>query len=142
MNPSMKIQPVNTDSEVEQIIALWKICGLTRPWNDPYRDIRLAKNKSNSDILAGYVDDKLIASAMVGHDGHRGYAYYVSITPDEQGKGYGSILMEAIENWLADHGVWKINLLIREDNEKVLGFYEELGYERGNTIQLGKSIKR
>ena len=26
-------------SDTEPVVALWQSCGLTRPWNDPYRDI-------------------------------------------------------------------------------------------------------
>ncbi|MGH1352616.1 MAG: GNAT family acetyltransferase [Methyloligellaceae bacterium] len=141
MSGHMNIRPI-CDEDVEQVVALWKLCELTRPWNDPYRDIDFARGKVNSDILVGFAGDKLIASAMVGYDGHRGYAYYVSVHPDWQGKGLGETLMDRVESWLAGHGVWKINLMIRDDNEKVLGFYEELGYERGKTVQLGKSIER
>lgn len=141
MSGHMNIRPI-CDEDVEQVVALWKLCELTRPWNDPYRDIDFARGKANSDILVGFAGDKLIASAMVGYDGHRGYAYYVSVHPDWQGKGLGETLMDRVESWLAGHGVWKINLMIRDDNEKVLGFYEELGYERGKTVQLGKSIER
>ncbi len=130
-----------SDEDVELVVALWKLCELTRPWNDPHRDINFARGKANSDILVGCIGEDLMASAMVGHDGHRGYAYYVSIHPDWQGKGLGLVLMKAVEDWLAEHGVWKVNLMIRDDNEKVLGFYEELGYERGKTVQLGKSIE-
>ena len=77
---------------------------------------------------------------MTGHDGHRGAVYYVSVHPDYQGRGYGRQLIEATENWLQDKGVWKINLLVRKENVKVIDFYKELGYDDGNTVQLGKRL--
>jgi len=32
----------------------------------------------------------LVASVMVGHDGHRGWVYYLAVHPGEQGHGDGS----------------------------------------------------
>ncbi len=117
------------DEDIETIVALWHRCGLTRPHNDPYRDIAFAREKAESDVLVGEIDGRIVASAMVGHDGHRGTVYYVSVDPDCRGSGLGRDLMAAAEGWLKDRGIWKLNLLIREDNTAVQGFYESLGYE-------------
>lgn len=70
-----------------------------------------------------------MASVMVGHDGHRGTLYYVSVDPDQQGRGFGRQLMRHAEDWLKAQGVWKLNLLLRAHNEKIRAFYEALGYE-------------
>lgn len=125
---SLTFRPA-TDDEIETIIDLWHRCGLTRPHNDPHRDIAFAREKAESDVLVGVIDGRVVASAMVGHDGHRGTVYYVSVDPDRRGSGLGRELMAAVEGWLKDRGVWKLNLLIREDNTAVQGFYESLGYE-------------
>jgi ribosomal protein S18 acetylase RimI-like enzyme len=77
---------------------------------------------------------------MVGHDGHRGTMYYVSVAPSERGRGYGRQLVEAAEAWLRERGVWKANLLVREGNEAVLGFYDQLGYAPGPSQQIEKWI--
>ncbi|MDU6244393.1 MAG: GNAT family N-acetyltransferase, partial [Bradyrhizobium sp.] len=71
-----------TDADVPAIIALWQRCGLTRPWNDPAADIALARRGDNATVLVGRVGGAIAASAMVGHDGHRGWVYYVSVDPD------------------------------------------------------------
>lgn len=84
----MKFRPIE-DKDVDATIALWERCGLTRPWNDPYKDIAFARGKPNSDVLVAERDGKIIASAMVGHDGHRGGLYYVSVDPDHQNQGLG-----------------------------------------------------
>ena len=82
-------------------IRLWEACGLTRPWNDPSADLRRALDGPSSTVL-GAVDagGTLIGTAMVGHDGHRGWVYYVAVAPDRRGQGLGRALMEA-----ADRGV-------------------------------------
>ena len=80
------------------------------------------------------------ATAMVGHDGHRGTMYYVSVDPDRQASGLGRALVAAAEDWLRSRGCWKINLLVRRGNEKVLGFYEALGYGLNTSQPLEKWI--
>ena len=115
--------------EQETVVELWRACGLTRPHNDPYRDIEKARSKPNSEILVGLDNGKIIASVMVGHDGHRGVVYYVSADPAVQGKGIGKSIMSVAENWLLDQGIWKLNLMIRPDNVAVRSFYQKLGYE-------------
>jgi ribosomal protein S18 acetylase RimI-like enzyme len=133
----LTVRPI-VDGEEAAVIALWHACGLTRPWNDPAEDLNFARGKSNSDVLVGLVDDRIIASAMVGHDGHRGTMYYVSVAPDLRGHGYGRQMVTAAEDWLQARGVWKANLLVRKENPAVLDFYTELGYGPGSAMQIEK----
>ncbi len=116
------------DGDVETVVDLWKHAGLTRPHNDPHNDIAFARQSPSTEILVGEAGDRIVASVMVGHDGHRGTVYYVSVDPDCRGSGYGRDVMNAAEDWLIARGVWKLNLLIREDNTQVRGFYESIGY--------------
>lgn len=133
----LTIRPIASGEE-DAVIALWHACGLTRPWNDPARDLAFARGKPNSDVLVGLVHDRIIAGVMVGHDGHRGAMYYVSVEPSQRALRYGREIVAAAEAWLLERGVWKANLLIREGNEAVLGFYDKLGYETGPARQIQK----
>lgn len=128
MSEELQIRPAR-DEDVAPLIALWQVCDLTRPWNDPKKDIAFARRKPESDVLVGELDGDLVASVMVGHDGHRGIVYYVAVAPQCQGKGFGHAIMREAEEWLRQRDVWKLNLLIRQGNEKVQAFYESLGYE-------------
>jgi ribosomal protein S18 acetylase RimI-like enzyme len=116
------------EGDVADVVALWQRAGLTRPWNDPQRDIAFARDSANATVLVGRAGPDLVASVMVGHDGHRGVVYYLSVAPEAQGAGLGRAAMAAAEQWLRGKGVWKINLMIRADNTAVRGFYEALGY--------------
>jgi ribosomal protein S18 acetylase RimI-like enzyme len=116
------------DSDIAGVIALWQKCGLVRPWNDPAADIALARRDSNATVLVGREGNAIVASVLVGHDGHRGWVYYVAVDPDRQKKGYGRIIMDAAENWLRPRGIEKMQLMVRSDNTKVKTFYESLGY--------------
>jgi ribosomal protein S18 acetylase RimI-like enzyme len=126
------------DADVAEVIALWERCGLTRPWNDPAADIALARRSPDATVLVGRVAGGIVGSVMVGHDGHRGWVYYVSVDPDHRGSGYGRAIMVAAEDWLRERGVPKLQLLVRRANAKVQAFYEALDYAEQETIVFGK----
>jgi ribosomal protein S18 acetylase RimI-like enzyme len=117
-----------TDDDVEAIVALWKRCGLTRPWNDPHADMTRARRSPNAAVLVGRDDDGIVASVMVGHDGHRGWFYYLAVDLERQGRGHGRAITQAAEQWLAARGIEKVMLMVREDNAAVHDFYRALGY--------------
>jgi ribosomal protein S18 acetylase RimI-like enzyme len=135
----LTIRPV-ADGEEGDVIALWRACGLTRPWNEPARDLAFSRGKFNSDVLVGLVEGRIVASVMVGHDGHRGTMYYVSVAPSDRGRSYGRAIVAAAEAWLLDRGVWKVNLLVRSENTAVMKFYDGLGYAPGDVMSIQKWI--
>lgn len=124
--------------EVERLVELWKACDLVRPWNDARRDIDFARGKVNSEILVGIDAGEIVSSILVGHDGHRGWFYYLSVAPAHQGKGLGRETVEAAEAWLKERGVWSVNLMIRTENVAVRDFYGALGYDMRDVIVMGK----
>ena len=127
-----------TDGDVADVIALWQRCGLTRPWNDPASDIALARRRDNSTVLIGRDGNNIVATAMVGHDGHRGWVYYVAVDPERQGKGLGRTIMSAVENWLREAGIAKLQLLVRRENEAANAFYGSLGFELSTSVMFQK----
>jgi ribosomal protein S18 acetylase RimI-like enzyme len=135
--PALTIAPIG-DGDVADVIALWQRCGLTRPWNDPASDIALARKSENAAMLAGRDDSGIVASVLVGHDGHRGWVYYVAVDPDCRHKGYGRVIMDAAEHWLRLRGIEKLQLMVRPDNNQVQAFYQSLGYVEQERIIYAK----
>lgn len=127
-------------ADLSSIIDLWHSVGLTRPWNDPRADIEQARNRAHSNVLVGLLKDKIVASVMVGEDGHRGWVYYLAVDPHHRGHGFGSAMMDAAENWLRGRDVSKLNLLVRGDNMKARAFYEHAGYTLSDVICFQKSL--
>jgi len=136
-SPSLAIAPI-ADADIPDVVALWQACGLTRPWNDPASDIALARRGPSSTVLVGRDAGAIVATAMVGHDGHRGWVYYVAVDPNSQGKGLGRVMMAAVEDWLRAAGVPKLQLLVRRENAKAGAFYQSLGYEESTSVMLAK----
>jgi ribosomal protein S18 acetylase RimI-like enzyme len=134
---TVSISPIE-DDDVPAVVLLWQRCDLTRPWNDPASDIAFARHGDNATILLGRVSGAIAASVMVGHDGHRGWVYYVAVDPDHRGKDYGRLIMAAAEDWLRERGIAKLMLLVRSDNAKVQAFYEALNYFEQDRILYAK----
>lgn len=78
---------------------------------------------------------------MVGHDGHRGWLYYLASDPGSRGRGFGRQMVQAAEEWLRQRGVVKAQLLVRETNTKVVSFYEHLGFEVAPRTVMSKWLK-
>jgi ribosomal protein S18 acetylase RimI-like enzyme len=136
----MLIEPLS-HARIDEAVALWSDAGLTRPWNDPQRDLRHALEGPSSAVLAGTQDDVLVATAMVGHDGHRGWVYYLAVREDARRRGHGAAIMRACETWLARHGVAKVNVMVRGDNAATRGFYGALGYGADDVAVLSRRLR-
>jgi ribosomal protein S18 acetylase RimI-like enzyme len=135
--PTLATAPI-ADADIPAVIALWQACGLTRPWNDPSADIALARRGPHSTVLIGRDYGAIVATAMVGHDGHRGWVYYVATEPQRRGKGYGRAIMNAAEDWLRQAGIAKLQLLVRRENVKAGAFYQSIGYAEAQTLVFAK----
>jgi Acetyltransferases len=135
----MEVRPFSIENE-QAVITLWQKCGLVQPWNIPHLDIQ-RKLKVNPELfLVGTVGVKIIATAMGGYEGHRGWVNYLAVDPAFRKKGFGRQLMAEIENRLLALGCPKINLQVRTDNTPARGFYSRIGYKDDNVISLGKRL--
>ena len=146
------------ETDESAVIRLWTDCGLVRPWNDPRRDIERKLAEQPELFLVGEVGEsgesgqssevgelgephgRVVATAMVGYDGHRGWVYYVAVDPSRQGHSLGRALMDEAERLLLERGCPKLNLQIRAGNEKVIGFYRALGYAQDDVVSMGKRL--
>jgi len=128
-------------SDQQAVISLWVDCDLVVPWNDPLKDIE-RKLKVDPDLfLVGELNGEIVASVMGGYEGHRGWINYLAVSPRHQRKGYGRLIMEAVELAIAQKGCPKINLQIRAGNTDIAAFYQSIGYDIDNVIGLGKRLE-
>ena len=139
----MRIRPfTRTDQtdDTDAVVALWRECGLTRPWNDPHADIDRKLTTQPELFLVGETEAGVVASAMVGYDGHRGWVYYLAVRQGFRGTGAGRALMAEAERLLTDRGCPKIMLMVRSTNDDVVAFYNTLGYSADDVTVLGKRL--
>jgi ribosomal protein S18 acetylase RimI-like enzyme len=126
-----------TAADRAEAVAIWASSGLTRPWNDPEADFDRAAAGPASTVL-GMFDPELVGTVMVGHDGHRGWVYYLAVDSELRRVGLGRRLMQEAETWLRGRGVVKLNLMVRHTNEGALGFYERIRYADAEVSVLAR----
>jgi ribosomal protein S18 acetylase RimI-like enzyme len=134
-----------------RVARLWEACGLTRPWNNPYRDIDRKLERDAGLLLVGEAPasgaadgttttGRVVATVMAGYDGHRGWINYLAVDPDHRGEGHGRAMMEAAETRLLALGCPKVNLQVRTDNPDAVAFYEALGYSVDAVVSMGRRL--
>lgn len=133
------VEPLSP-ADADAAVALWTQAGLTRPWNDAGADFRRAVAGPASVVLGIRRDGVLVGTAMVGHDGHRGWVYYLAVADLARGEGLGRELMAAAEAWLVERDIPKIQFMVRNDNTPVLEFYDHLGYVAQDCLVLGRRL--
>ncbi|PQM68542.1 MAG: GNAT family acetyltransferase [Rhodobacteraceae bacterium] len=134
------IRPFKLEDK-NSVVELWKICRLTRPWNNPEKDIERKLNVQSEMFLVLEIQGSIIGSVMAAYDGHRGVINYLAVHPGYQKKGYGKILMTHVEQELLNKGCPKINLLVRSDNLNVKRFYKGLHYDEQDDVKVfGKRL--
>ena len=136
----MQVRPF-APADTEAVIQLLQDCGLVRPWNDPHKDIARKLSVAPELFLLGCnAGGEVIASIMVGYEGHRGWINYLAVHPSQQRQGHARRLMQLAEQLLTERGCPKLNLQVRAGNEVVIAFYESLGYADDNTVSMGKRL--
>ncbi len=110
------------------------------PWNAAEVAIP-AKVKAQPDLFVLAVDGTEVAgSIMAGYDGHRGWIYAVAVRKTHRASGLGSTLIREAERRLEALGCVKINLQVRASNAGVVAFYQSLGYDVEERVNLGKRL--
>jgi ribosomal protein S18 acetylase RimI-like enzyme len=126
--------------DTAEIIALWRECGLVVPWNNPQTDIDRKSADSPQMFFVGELENELVASCMAGYDGHRGWIYFLAVKKSQQRKGVASILVDHVEAELIKLGCPKVELMVRRTNNRVISFYQSIGFDPDPVIVLSKRL--
>lgn len=129
-----------TPTDEQEVIRLWKRCGLLRPWNDPRKDIRCKQSVQPDLFLVLEHDERIAGTVMAGFDGHRGWLNYLGVEPELQSRGFGRLLVEEATLRLRRLGCPKINIQVRSDNQTAIAFYKRLGFGQDDVLSLGKRL--
>jgi len=130
------------ETDEQAVVDLWReVFPDAPPWNDPRDDVRRKLAVQRELFLAACLGEKLVGTALAGYDGHRGWGYYVAVSPHHRRRGIGAALMQRVESDLARMGCPKLNLQVRASNQEVVEFYERLGYRVEDRVSMGKLLK-
>jgi ribosomal protein S18 acetylase RimI-like enzyme len=139
-DPGFKIRSYE-ESDEQAVANLWQEVFPDAPaWNDPVTDIRRKLTVQPDLFFVALKDRQLVGTAMAGYDGHRGWIYYVVVSPNHRRQGIGNALMGHAEGALMKMGCPKLNLQVRATNHEVVAFYKQLGYEIEERISMAKRL--
>ena len=94
---------------------------------------------ASASIVLGFREgDELVGTVLVGNDGHRGWVCYLVVCLARRREGNGRLLMAAVEEWLRESGVVRVQLMVRDENAPMLGFYAAAGCERNHVQVLSR----
>ena len=124
--------------DTDAVLEVWSLAGMTTPERNPRADIQKKLRHSPESFFVGVLEGKVVATVMVGYDGHRGWIYSLAVRPDLQRKGIGRQMMEEAENWLRQHGCPRVKLQVDEARGDVAGVCRKLGYEVQPLVSMAK----
>ncbi|WOF44698.1 GNAT family acetyltransferase [Sphingopyxis indica] len=128
-------------SDGAAVVALWRACDLTRPWNDPQADFDRALGHAAATVLVAEQGSAIAGTVMAGFDGHRGWIYYLGVAPARRGEGLARRLLDAACDWLRGQGCPKVELMVRDGNDAAT-LYRHLGWEPQGVQVFGRWLAR
>ena len=136
----MKIRAYRNEDEAA-VAALWRQAfAYTPPWNVPEEDIQRKLAVQPELFFIAESGNQIVGTAMAGYDGHRGWVYYVAVSPSHRRQGIGTALMRRVEQALAAIGCPKLNLQVRGGGHEAVAFYRRLGYEVEDRVSMSKRL--
>jgi ribosomal protein S18 acetylase RimI-like enzyme len=111
------------------------------PHNEPRASIRRKLALDRELLLVGHADGRLVATAMGGWDGHRGWLYQVAVARDARGCGHGRAIVRAVEARLRARGCRKLNLQVVASNAAP-DFWAQARLFAWKSARLGKLLTR
>ncbi len=124
---------------------------LTKLWKEVHLNIdSIKREKKETELLLKYnqetcfvieKNNKIVGSILGAFNGKRAWIHHLAIHPNDQKKGYGTLLINKIEKKLIKKGATKILLGVNLKNLRVASFYEKLGFEVMNdSITMVKDL--
>lgn len=137
---ALEIRPFE-ERDLEPLIALLREAFPDpEPHNEPRASIRRKLAVDPGLLLVGCAGGRLVATAMGGWDGHRGWLYAVAVARAERGRGHGRAIAQAVEARLRALGCPKLNLQVLASNPGAVEFWRRLGFRVEERISLGKRL--
>src|SRR3974390_1982347 len=123
----LRIRAFESQDE-DQVVAIWRACGLVVPWNDPTKDIRRKLCVGPELFLVAEQGKELVGVLMGGYDGHRASINYFGVHPSRQRQGIGTALLCKLEKRLAVCDAPRIKLMVRRADGTSMQFFEAVGF--------------
>jgi ribosomal protein S18 acetylase RimI-like enzyme len=130
------------EQDYPAVIDLWNRCGpgvQVRKSDDP-EEIRKKLERDPDLFLVAEHRGRVVGTVLGGFDGRRGMIYHLAVEPAFRADGVGGQLMQEVEARLARKGCLKAYLMVTNENEDVIPFYEKRGWSEMNLHLFGKNL--
>lgn len=132
--------------EAYRVDSVWQLAGVYEVRTSTFVKGQGIPKESEFDEVYGqtycYIlleeEGRAIATARINAT-HEDYAKIerIAVIPEFQNQGYGSLIIEAAENWIRELGFRKIVII---SQQQAVGFYERLGYIPRPDLKIESSI--
>ncbi|HAF63029.1 MAG TPA: GNAT family N-acetyltransferase [Anaerolineaceae bacterium] len=124
-------------SDYEQALDLWQhTAGMGLSSADEKREIARFLQQNQGLCFVALEDEHLIGTILCGEDGRRGYLYHLAVQQNKQKKGVGKSLLQKSLNALKEKGIQKCHLFVIADNLSGIAFWEHVGWEMRDDIEI------
>ncbi|MDQ6911490.1 MAG: GNAT family N-acetyltransferase [Verrucomicrobiota bacterium] len=82
----------------------------------------------------------VVAAALCGHDGRRGYIYHFAVAKNSRGLGIGRRLLEDCVRGLREVGLQRAILLVADDNSLGQEFWLRNGWEKLEALAMAHDL--
>jgi ribosomal protein S18 acetylase RimI-like enzyme len=123
----------------DSLRKLWKDAELVSVGDDDRSLMRMVRRNPGL-VLVAVEGTRIVASALGGWDGRRGWIYHVATAASHRRQGIASRLLDQIEAALAVLGAPKVNAMVEDANEGGRAFWDARGYVRGTSTRYGKEL--
>jgi ribosomal protein S18 acetylase RimI-like enzyme len=128
-------------SDGEAVRALWRACGIRDRPGDDDTSLGAMSSRNPGLCLVGREGERIVASALAGFDGRRGWLYHVATHPEVRRRGIATRLIRTIEDRLRAMGCRKLNLIVWEGEDDAMAFWAGIGYRREKTVEFAKELR-
>ncbi|MFP4384864.1 MAG: GNAT family acetyltransferase [Spirochaetia bacterium] len=129
------------DSDFQQVVRMWEtVFHDSASHNNPQDSLNKKIAVNDGLLLVACDKDRIIGTVMGGYDGHRGWIYSLAVLQEYRSRGIGTELINSVEKELKNMGCLKVNLQVRETNDKVIQFYKKCGYTIEPRTSMGKKL--
>lgn len=125
-------------ADLSALVPLAKLCGLDNRPNIPEDDLARILANHYGKIWVATSGKTPIGLIAANSDGRRGWLYYLGVVPSMRNQGVGQLLLEKAQLYLKDLGLPKFLLLVREEDKRLLNYYEKFGFKEQSVLILGK----
>lgn len=116
--------------DYDQVYELWtKIHGFAmRSIDDSFEGVKRFMNRNPGLSVVAEVDDKIVGSILVGHDGRHGCFYHVCVEEECRHQGIGKEMATVAMRALHDEGINKVQLVAFTSNQVGNQFWHAEGW--------------